>query len=129
MQGTPLELCWSRRLSRKRAGDRGEQLALDHLVGKGYSLVERNYRTRYGEIDLILRAEETLVFVEVMLRRGSGFGDPLESITPRKQAAIRSLAEAYLAERTLDFEDARFDVVGILETSGRCEIHHIEDAF
>lgn len=89
-----------------------------------YSVVERNYRTRYGEIDLILRAEKTLVFVEVKLRRGSGFGDPLESITPRKQATIRSLAE-----RTLDFEDARFDVVGILETSGRCEIHHIEDAF
>lgn len=62
------------------------------------------------------------------LRRGSGFGDPLESVTPRKQATIRALAEAYLAENQ-DFEDARFDVVGILEAGGRREIHHIEDAF
>lgn len=69
------------------------------------------------------------MFVEVKLRRGSGYGDPLESVTPRKQAAIRSLAEVYLAEKTPAFEDARFDVVGILETGGRREVHHIEDAF
>ncbi len=68
------------------------------------------------------------MFVEVKLRRGSGFGDPLESVTPRKQAIIRSLAEAYLAENP-DFEEARFDVVGILETGGGREIHHVEDAF
>jgi putative endonuclease len=69
------------------------------------------------------------VFVEVKLRRGSGFGDPLESVTPRKQATIRALAEGYIADREPDFEDARFDVVGILETEGGREIQHIEDAF
>jgi putative endonuclease len=54
----------------KRIGDRGEEIALRYLLRKGYSLVERNYRTRYGELDLILRHENTLVFVEVKLRRG-----------------------------------------------------------
>ncbi len=129
MPGASHELRRSRNLSRKRAGDRGERLALEYLVGKGYSLVERNYRTRFGEIDLILRSGTTLVFVEVKLRRGSGFGDPLESVTPRKQATIRTLAEGYIADREPDFEDARFDVVGILETEGGREIQHIEDAF
>lgn len=68
------------------------------------------------------------VFVEVKLRRGSEYGDPLESVTPRKQATIRALAEAYLADNP-DFEDVRFDVVGILETVGGREIHHVENAF
>ena len=104
-------------------------MALNHLVDRGYVLVERNYRTRFGEIDLILRSGNTLVFVEVKLRRGAEFGDPLESVTPRKQATIRTLAEGYLADREPDFEDARFDVVGILETGGKREIHHVENAF
>ena len=129
MPGTPFELRGGGCLSTKWHGDRGEQLALNHLVGKGYSLVERNYRTRYGEMDLILRIGNTLVFVEVKLRRGTGFGDPLESVTPSKQARIRSLAESYLVEREPDFEDARFDVVGILETRGNSEIQHVENAF
>lgn len=129
MPGASRKLRRSRNLSRKRAGDRGERLALEYLVGKGYVLVESNYRTRFGEIDLILRSGTTLVFVEVKLRRGSGFGDPLESVTPRKQATIRALAEGYIADREPDFEDARFDVVGILETEGGREIQHIEDAF
>lgn len=129
MPGASRKLRRSRSLSRKKAGDRGERLALEYLVGKGYVLVESNYRTRFGEIDLILRSGTTLVFVEVKLRRGSGFGDPLESVTPRKQATIRTLAEGYIADREPDFEEARFDVVGILETEGGREIQHIEDAF
>lgn len=129
MSGTSLELRWGGRLSTKRAGDQGEQIALDYLIGKGYSLVERNYRTRYGEVDLILRSGDTMVFVEVKLRRGLGFGDPLESVTPRKQATIRSLAESYLAERDPDFESVRFDVIGILETRGETEIQHVQNAF
>jgi putative endonuclease len=91
--------------------------------------VERNYRTRYGELDLILRREDTLVFVEVKLRRGLGFGDPLEAVTPRKRAAIRALAERYLSDREPEFDAVRFDVVGILLGGGTRSIVHIEDAF
>ena len=107
----------------------GEDLALRYLIKHGYRLVERNYRTRRGEIDLILRKEGTLVFVEVKLRRGTGFGDPLEAVTPRKQATLRYLAERYLAVREPDFDTVRFDVVGILASREGLRIDHIEDAF
>lgn len=121
----------ARRNSRgtRAAGDRGENLALRRLLAEGYELVERNYRTRYGEIDLILRHGACLVFVEVKLRRGTAFGDPAEAVTPRKQQTIRSIAEQYIAEREPAFEEARFDVVGILQSGGEPAIRHIEAAF
>ena len=81
MPGAPSQLCWGRRLSNTSSGAWGEDLALRYLTRRGYRLVERNYRTRRGKIDLILRKGATLVFVEVKLRRGTLFGDPLEAIT------------------------------------------------
>lgn len=84
---------------------------------------------RRGEIDLIVRNEDTLVFVEVKLRRSTGFGNPLEAVTARKQATIRSLAEHYLAEHHPDFDTLRFDVIGILAEQGGMHIDHVEDAF
>ena len=117
------------RLTHKSSGAWGEDLALRYLTGQGYTLVERNYRKRRGEIDLIVRHEETLVFVEVKLRRSTGFGDPLEAVTARKQATIRSLAEQYLADNQPDFDTLRFDVVGILATHTGTRINHVEDAF
>ena len=120
-------------MSRRETGVLGESLALGYLAGKGYELVERNYRTRYGEIDLILRGEDVLVFVEVKARRGVGFGDPLEAITPGKQARVRRMAEVYLARKgpgfVERFEEIRFDAVGILVGGGENEIRHVEDAF
>ncbi len=108
-------------------------MALRYLSEKGYALVERNYRTRYGEIDLVVRDEKTLVFVEVKLRRGTGFGDPLEAVTPRKRARIRLTAERYLAGKGArfadNFDEMRFDVVGILLGTGRPEVRHVKDAF
>ena len=125
----PGELRRGGRLTRKPSGAWGEDLALRYLTRRGYSLVERNYRKRRGEIDLIVRNEDSLVFVEVKLRRSRGFGDPLEAVTARKQATIRSLAEQYLADNQPDFEILRFDVVGILATDTGTRIEHIEDAF
>lgn len=120
-------------MSRRETGLFGEGLALRHLVGKGYEVLERNYRTRHGEIDLILRDGGTLVFVEVKARRGTGFGDPLEAVTPGKQARVRLMAESYLAKKGTEFadgfEEIRFDAVGILVASGANEIRHVEDAF
>ena len=105
-------------------------MALRYLQRRGYSLVLRNYRRRGGEIDLILRQDETLVFVEVKLRRGTGYGDPLEAVTPRKQATIRVVAEQYLAEEEPGFSEVRFDVIGILaDNESAPRIQHIKDAF
>jgi putative endonuclease len=84
-------------------------LALRYLTRRGYRLVERNYRTRHGVIDLIVRKRDTLVFVEVKLGRTTGFGDPLEAVTRRKQATLRRLAEQYLADRAPGFDVLRFE--------------------
>ncbi len=130
MPGPPPELRRGRRLSKRLSGAWGEELALRYLTDQGYVLIERNYRTRYGELDLILRHEDTIVFVEVKLRRGTGFGHPLEAVTPRKQASIRSLARQYLLDRRPGFfDELRFDVVGILAGNGEPEVVHIENAF
>lgn len=130
MPGPPDELRRGRPLSTRRTGDWGENLALRYLAERGYTLVERNYRTRHGELDLIMRSGATLVFVEVKLRRGREFGDPIEAVTPRKQAVVRSMAEQYLAERDPDFEELRFDVVGILAYRNEPpKVRHIQDAF
>jgi putative endonuclease len=125
----PPQLRRSGGLKEKSSGAWGEDLALRYLTRRGYELVERNYRTRFGEIDLILRQHDALVFVEVKLRRGTGFGDPLEAVTPRKQKTIRFIAEQYLSIRDPDYETLRFDVVGILASPGGTRIRHVEDAF
>ena len=69
------------------------------------------------------------MFVEVKLRRDTAFGDPAEAVTPRKQQTIRSIAEQYIAEREPDFEEARFDVVGILGSGPESGLRHIPGAF
>ncbi len=134
MPGPPPELRRGRGLIQRSSGAWGEEIALRYLRQRGYELVERNYRTRYGEIDLVMRQGTTLVFVEVKLRRGMDFGDPLEAVTPLKQARIRRVAEQYLASKgegfTASFDELRFDVVGIvLGTARKPEVRHVKDAF
>jgi putative endonuclease len=83
-------------------------------------------------VDLISREGRTLVFVEVKLRRGAGFGDPLEAVTPRKQEKLRLVAEEYLAREgdSGDFDEVRFDAVGVLlDPRGRYRVRHVQDAF
>lgn len=132
MPGPPSHLCRGGALKNNREdGRRGEDLALAFLRRLDYRLVERNFRTRHGEVDLIFYDGETLVFVEVKLRRGTGFGEPVEAVTPPKQEKLRLVAEQYLAEYEPEFAEARFDVVGILLGANGCptEVRHIPDAF
>ena len=129
MPGPPSKLRRGRRLKDKSPGAWGEDLALRYLIQHGYTLLERNYRTRRGEIDLIVRKDDILVFVEVKLRRQTAFGDPLEAVTYRKQNTIRSVAEHYLYTRNQPFDTLRFDVIGILVDRPEVRLHHIEDAF
>lgn len=129
MPGPPPELRRGRGLNNRAVGGLGEEIARRYLARKGYEIVESNYRTRRGELDIITRHADTLVIVEVKLRRGTAYGDPLEAVTAGKQQAIRLMTEEYLSERDPDFQDLRFDVVGILLRGGRPEITHIQDAF
>lgn len=129
MPGASPQLRRGRNLNNRASGGLGEEIARRYLVRKGHEILERNYRTRRGELDLISRHGRTLVIVEVKLRRSTGYGDPLEAVTPRKQETIRLMAEEYLSEREPEHHDLRFDVVGILLRTGVPEITHVEDAF
>lgn len=113
----------------KRKGDLGEDMAAENLEKNGYELLCRNYRKRYGEIDIIARKENRLYFVEVKTRRGESYGSPLESITPRKQKKIYQVAQEYLAEHPDLIElDIGFLGVGIyLGVKGEYFIETVED--
>ena len=95
-------------------GPRGEDAAVAHLVARGMQVVARNWRCRHGEIDVVAREGDTLVFCEVKTRSGLGYGSPLAAITPAKQVRLRRLAGLYLAEAGGHPGPIRIDAVGIL---------------
>jgi putative endonuclease len=113
----------------KPLGRKGEDLAASHLSDKGWDILERNYRTRLGEIDLICQDRNTVVFVEVKTRMSAGFARPVESVTHKKQAKLRRLIEEYLVSHRLESSDVRFDVLGVTLGSERPEFEHIVGAF
>jgi len=116
----------------KQRGAEGERLALAYLKKKGYKLVESNFSTRYGEIDLIVRNHEYLLFVEVKLRKDSGFARAAEAVDFRKQKKLRDTAELWLAKGEHGELQPRFDVIEIYMTEGAAKadkIIHIENAF
>jgi putative endonuclease len=110
-------------------GQRGEALAIDALVEAGYEIVERNFRTPIGEIDVIAREGGVLCFVEVKWRRDENMGHPAESVTPEKQRRLARTAEWYLAKRKKIGSAARFDVVAILEENGIPRVEIVRNAF
>jgi len=114
---------------RHRLGRIGEDLAFAHLQRLGYTVVERNHRTRFGEIDLIVRDDVALVFVEVKTRRASAAGrGPWESLHPRKRRQVRRMAAAYLTE-SLDRpfnEDLRFDAIGVIIDAHARLVRYVE---
>jgi putative endonuclease len=113
----------------KRIGNWGEEAAVGLLKKKGYEILERNFRGERGEIDIIAREKETLVFVEVKTRLQKAFGNPEDAVGHRKQAQIGKIAMVYLAEMGFEEKDCRFDVVAISKAGAKTEIRHIEDAF
>jgi putative endonuclease len=122
--------------ARRRTGQIAENLVAARLARAGWTILERNARTRHGELDLVALDGRTLVFIEVKAaRRGTSFGPerPILSIDFRKQRRVRRLAAAYMAERRAlpRYEEIRFDAVGItLDRAGRpLEVEHIEGAF
>ncbi len=100
-------------MSRRDTGILGEQLARDFLKKRGHRILEMNYRCPEGEIDIITRHKDCLVFVEVRTKTGSGFGSPEESITPAKQARMRTTAARYLQTHNNLPSQWRIDVVAV----------------
>jgi len=110
---------------RKQRGDDAETLAVHELERAGYSIVDRNYRCRLGELDIVARDGNTLVFVEVRSRADDDRGSALATVTYRKQRQVAKVAKVYLAHRKPAFDECRFDVIGV--TDG--ELVHIKAAF
>jgi putative endonuclease len=127
--------------ARLALGRLGEQLAAEHLQGRGFAIIARGVRTAGGEIDVIASRSHVLVFAEVKARRVSARGahprgalDPLAGIGPRKRARLRRAAVAWLAERDRARPRAqriRFDAIGVtVDGAGRVRsLEHVEDAF
>ena len=115
----------------KLLGNRGERLAAGYLRKQGYQILFRNYRSRWGEIDLVARDGDCLVFVEVKTRRTDRAGVPAEAVTPAKQAQLTRLALAFLKRYRRLEQAARFDVVAITwnDEGSPPLVEHLRDAF
>ena len=111
-------------------GARGEEIAVAFLKGRKFTVVERNFRCKAGEVDIVARDGKTFVFVEVKTRRTLSFGPPQASVTPFKQRQISKAALTWLAKKRLVDVGARFDVIAILLRDHAVpEIDHIRNAF
>lgn len=110
-------------------GQEGEDIAVEALRRAGYEILDRNFRTPIGEIDVVAREAGVLCFVEVKWRRDSAMGHPAESVTPEKQRRLARTAEWYLARHRSFGVAARFDVVAILEEDGSPRVEIIRNAF
>ena len=113
----------------KEVGKKGEELALRFLKKKGYRILERNYICKMGEMDIIAKEKDTLVFVEVKTRTSMIFGPPQLAVNSTKQMQLSKVALYFLKEKELEDVKARFDVVAILLRPEGEEIELIKDAF
>lgn len=108
--------------NKRRIGNKAEDKAVHFLEAIGYKILQRNFYSRYGEIDIIAEDEDMIVFVEVKYRVNNSFGSPLDSISPKKIRSICKTAGFYLKSREVS---ARFDVISIVKD----EIEHLVNAF
>jgi putative endonuclease len=115
---------------RRALGAYGERLAARHLQDQGLVLLDRNWRCPDGEVDLVLRDGDDVVFCEVKTRRGGQFGTPAAAVGPRKIRKLRQLAHRWLAESGIRPREIRFDVVEVLpQRRGATRVAHIRAAF
>ncbi len=114
----------------KELGDRGENAACEYLAKKGFRVVERNFRSQQGEVDLIAYDGSVLVFIEVKNYSFRSFGSPLGAVRKSKRQSIIHAAQTYLMKKNIRGVNCRFDVVSFnTGTDGSVAIEHIKDAF
>ena len=116
----------------KGTGILGEEVASNFMIARGYRILERNYRCKGGEVDIIARdpQDKSLVFIEVKTRRSLSYGVPQLAVTPFKQRQISKATLTWLSKNRLHDSNARFDVIAILlHTDGSHQIEHIKNAF
>lgn len=118
------------RPDRAALGARGEELAVEHLQEHDLVVLDRNWRCRHGELDVVATDGRTLVVVEVKTRSGRGYGRAEESVTPAKLARMRRLAQVWLSTHHVRWVEVRFDVVGVeIDRQGDVRLVHLEGVF
>lgn len=115
--------------SRQSLGRYGEDRAAIYLQDRGYVIIERNWRSRSGEIDLVARDRDRLVFVEVKTRNGSGYGHPFEAITKDKVARMRRVVAEWCQLKEVSGVKVRLDAISVLISGGRISIEHLKQVF
>lgn len=113
----------------KRLGNAGENFAADYLEGRGYKILERNFRIRSAEIDIIAEIDGVVVFVEVKTRRGIRYGLPVEAVNIRKQKKIIEAAGVFMQNEIYAERACRFDVIEVYAAGKTFSVRHIENAF
>jgi len=114
--------------ARATLGKKGEAIALQHLLNKGYTLLEKNWRFRHKEVDIIAADGHDLVFIEVKTRSSDWFGGPEEAVDYKKQRYLIDAAEGFVRYKNID-TNIRFDIISIVLRPGYQSINHIKDAF
>jgi len=112
-----------------QTGMQGQRGAEAFLLANGYNILERNYRIRTGEVDLIAEQNEYIVFIEVKTRKGLKFGLPCESVSIKKRQRIVHTAMHYISVKNLDNHNFRFDVMEVYADTSGVQVNHIENAF
>ncbi len=109
-------------------GKKGEELAIEYLIKKGYLVLEKNYRFQKAEVDIIAEKNDLLICVEVKTRSDNYFGNPQDFVNQKKVKLLVSAMNNYITEKDLDLE-IRFDIIAIIKSKENFEIQHIKNAF
>jgi putative endonuclease len=116
-------------VSTREKGDFGEDIAVEYLEKLGYKILKRNFHFgRIGEIDIVAEINDELVFVEVKLRTSSTYGEPIDSITPRKVATLKRVAQGYYHVNSIRDKACRFDVITVDKRTDEPKIEHLKNA-
>ena len=113
----------------KQIGKMGENLTCQYLQSKGYKIIDRNFHYRYGEIDIIAKRNNELIFVEVKTRTNCNFGKPAEAVNNIKKKHIYKTAKYYIYSTGKQESQIRFDVVEVFIQDGKIKFNHIEQIF
>lgn len=122
-------MVYNNKRNNKKTGNLGEEMAAAFLKNAGYIILEQNYRTRIGEIDIIARFGDLLAFIEVKTRQGIQFGRPAAAVDYRKQQKIINVARYYMQYKNTAGLHCRFDVIEVLGGGGSWTVNHIKGAF